>query len=135
MFWSDQTTPCSPIHKQTGRDKISQTMLSNLGSVAFGNQTQYPNKGYICSRQEKFSGRSIIQIENSSIRMDPKRYNSSVIVQHMGSTNDRSLCISRQSQETNLYTPVEDGTYYGITRGGRAGGVQFFVRSISPKLL
>ena len=34
-----------------------------------------------------------------------------------------------------FYTPVEDGTYYGITRGGRAGGVQFFVRSISPKLL
>ena len=37
------------------------------------------------------------------------------------------------------YTPVEDGTYYGITRGGRAsvwaGGVQFFVQSISPKLL
>ena len=40
---------------------------------------------------------------------------------------------------SDFYTPVEDGTYYGITRGGRAGGraggVQFFVRSISPKLL
>ena len=38
-----------------------------------------------------------------------------------------------------FYTPVKDGTYYGITRGGRAsgraGGIQFFVRSISPKLL
>ena len=22
----------------------------------------------------------------------------------------------------HYYTPVEDGTYYGITRGGRAGG-------------
>ena len=24
---------------------------------------------------------------------------------------------------SNYYTPVEDGTYYGITRGGLAGGV------------
>ena len=77
-------------------------MLSKLGSTAFGNQTQYQNKGCIYSRQEKFSGRSIIQSENSSIRMDPERFNSSVIVQHLGSTNDRSLCISRQSQDTNF---------------------------------
>ena len=93
---------CSLIHKQTGRDNTSQTMLSKLGSTAFGNRTQYQNKGCIYSRQEKFSGRSIIQSENSSIRMDPERFNSSVIVQHLGSTNDRSLCISRQSQDTNF---------------------------------
>ena len=24
----------------------------------------------------------------------------------------------------HFYTPVEDGTYHGIIRGGRAGGVQ-----------
>ena len=44
----------------------------------------------------------------------------------------------------HFYTPVEDGMYYGITRGQRAtgwagvragGGVQFFVWSIFPKLL
>ena len=35
----------------------------------------------------------------------------------------------------HFYTPVEDGTYYGITRGWRAGGVHFFVRTISPKPL
>ena len=29
------------------------------------------------------------------------------------------------------HMPVEDGTYYGITHGGGAGGVQFFVWSIS----
>ena len=42
---------------------------------------------------------------------------------------------NQQRKLFHFYTPVEDGTYYGITRGGRAGGVQFFVRSISPKLL
>ena len=40
---------------------------------------------------------------------------------------------------THFYMPVEDGTYHGINHGrrasGRAGGVQFFVQSISPKLL
>ena len=70
--------------------------------MAFGNQRQHQNKGCIYSRQEKHSGRSIIHSKNSSIRMDPKRYNSTVSVQHLGSTNDRSLCISRQSQDTSL---------------------------------
>ena len=28
----------------------------------------------------------------------------------------------KESADYNFYTPVEDGTYYGITRGGRAGG-------------
>ena len=33
-----------------------------------------------------------------------------------------SLFTSLFSSLINFYTPVEDGTYYGITRDGRAGG-------------
>ena len=29
---------------------------------------------------------------------------------------------NQQRKLFHFYTPVEDGTYYGITRGGRAGG-------------
>ena len=69
--------------------------------MAFGNQVQYQNKGCIYSKKN-FLADQLSSVKIRPSRMDPKRYNSSVIVQHLGSTNDRSLCISRQSQDTNL---------------------------------
>ena len=40
---------------------------------------------------------------------------------HCGKRRHREHCGKRYQELCPFYTPVEDGTYYGITRGGRAG--------------
>ena len=91
-----------PVYKQTRRHKVSNPVLSGVEVVDLSNRKQHGFESSPSGRSpEHFSGSSV-QNENSPIRMVPEPLSSFQDFLGMGGTNDRSICLGRQSQSSNI---------------------------------
>ena len=68
LIRSDNTAS-SPIHKQTGRHKVSTTMLSGLGPVEYGYSKQYSIESGTCWGEIEYFSRSAQSDKNTTNRM------------------------------------------------------------------
>ena len=92
----------SAIFKQARRHKIHDALHKDLGSVELGNRTQHTNKSSSYCRKEKCFGRQSEQSKNKTLRMVIEDRTGAKIIQPLGRTYDRSVCIGRKSQNTDI---------------------------------
>ena len=91
-----------PSYKQTRRHKVSNSVLSGVEVVDLRNRKQHGIESSPSGRSpEHFSGSSVRK-ENSPVRMVPEPLGSVQDFLGMGGTNDRSICLGRQSQSSNI---------------------------------
>lgn len=92
----------SSVHKQTRGNKISSSLLSNLGSLELGNKSKYQIEGCTYSWEVECFSRSFEQGQDQTNRMDVEQRNSSDNFSNVGTSIDRHVCISSQSSNSNI---------------------------------
>ena len=93
---------CGPIYQQTGGNKVSSPLFTDMEFVGHGNSKQDSILSSSSGRQIKFIGGRFVQSKDSSNRMDSKRCHSESDFPSLGYPNDRSFCIRYESQSPNV---------------------------------
>lgn len=92
----------SPIYMSTGGDKIAQTMLFNMGTVANGLGEQHNSQSSSYSWNPEHSGGPTESKENSTSRMDTESISSSTDFSEMGVSYNRPICIQGEQTDGSI---------------------------------
>ena len=84
-------------------NQISQTMLHDEGIMEYDHSKQNNFESGICSGQTEYSSRSLIQSQNTPIRVVIVQSYSPNNVSSLGKSSDRPVCFDRQSQYSNVF--------------------------------
>ena len=92
----------SSICEQTGGYTVSSTMLQNLGPMELSNREQNSVESSSYCRQEKRSGGSVEQEQNSTNRMDFMQCSSPENISNLGFPTDRSVCVDKEPSNSDI---------------------------------
>ena len=101
LIRSDNTTFVVYVNKH-GENKISTSLLQNVGFMEASNKEQHPSEGSSHCRQSEHSTRPTKQGPYQTDRMDCERYCSESNICYLGQTPGRPICLSPESQDGNI---------------------------------
>ena len=93
---------CGTISEQTRRHQVSTDVLQDMGSLELGNRERDLHQSSSHFRGKEQDCRPSEQEQSIAHGMDIEQVNSFEAVPFVGSSNDRSLCVSRESTGSNI---------------------------------
>lgn len=93
---------CCSVYQQTGWNKVTESLLPDLGSMAVSFTKQHHFESNSHCREKECSSRSIKQNKNSTYRMDVEQTGGSTDFSEVGCSPNRSVCIGVEQANTNF---------------------------------